>query len=1175
MGQRTVFRAVGQRRVSRLLLGVLALFAMLVAMALPASANGDFGISMVDNPSPVDRGSDITYVATIFKVSGNADHHLFPGETVTFFLPTNLTFVSVSAPSQFSCSTPAVGASGQVVCTLQTDLYLFVGPEQITLVANSTNAPDSIRSLNVILTNADDPDPGNNSFTTFTPVTDARTPTATTMFSSPQPTVFGQPVTFYANVSGASETPPTGLLVFFIDGTPGDPITLDSNGQAEFTISTLSVGNHNVCAYYLGDSQNLPSCGALDGGQEVLKGSTTTSLVSSVNPSLPGQVVTFTATVAVVAPAAGTPTGTVTFFIDGGPASGPIALAGNTASLTTNTNTFSDGNHQVTAVYSGDGSFDTSTSPPVNQFVGPAATSTALTSSANPNQAGQPVTFTATVSTPLGTPTGSVVFTLDGVDSEPVPVGAGGTAAITAADLDVGTHSVVATYSGDLAHTGSASPTLTQTVGINATTTSLVASPNPSLIGQPVTFTATVSSPGGTPTGTVTFTVDGVPAAPVALTGGAATFSTSTLGAGPHSIVATYSGDASFSTSSSPTLTQTVGQTATATALASSLNPSLSGQPVTFTATVSSTAGTPTGTVTFTVDGVAGAPVALTGGAATFSTSTLGAGAHSVVATYGGAATFAGSASSTLTQTVNLNATTTALVSSANPSQAGQAVTFTATVAAASGTPSGTVVFLDGGASLGTGTLAGGVATLQTAALATGTHSITAVYQGDPANDQSTSPALAQEVQAVAGTVILRVVSSGADGAYAFTSPAGPLNLSVVTASGAGQSAPISINAGAYAVTAADMRAGGVALIGIACSDADSIGDVATRTATINLAAGETVTCTFTSQDTLEQTTGLMSDFLATRADLIMSNQPDTDRRIDRLNGTGQDTGNPVAALAGYATALDSGAPVSVSTSLSALHRMTGTGDPSSAFDIWFKGTYASLDTDAGGGNFGLASFGADYLLNPNLLVGAIIQIDRMKLADPASRISGTGWMAGPYITARLSPNLYLDVVAAAGTSSNKISPFGTYEDDFDTTRFMAQATLKGQWKRDAWTFSPAIRFGYFNDASTAFTDSLGVVIPKVSANVGQLAFSPEISYRMETESGMVVIPRLKLEGIFDFVGGAAETGFGDVHGRVEAGVDFAMAGGARVGLAAAYDGIGSDDLTAFGGSLKLTVPLN
>ena len=181
------------------------------------------------------------------------------------------------------------------------------------------------------------------------------------------------------------------------------------------------------------------------------------------------------------------------------------------------------------------------------------------------------------------------------------------------------------------------------------TTTSVSSNVNPSTYGQPVTFTATVSPSGAT--GTATFSVDGTAVSTQTISGGAAAFSTSTLSAGTHSITATYNGDSNYNGSISAALSQTVNKAGTSTNLTSSLNPSNSGQSVAFTVTVSPSSAT--GTVTFFVDGTAASTQTINGGAAVFSTSALSAGTHSITATYNGDSNYNGSASNTVSQTVN------------------------------------------------------------------------------------------------------------------------------------------------------------------------------------------------------------------------------------------------------------------------------------------------------------------------------------------------------------------------------------------------------------------------------------------------------------------------------------------------------------------------------------------
>jgi hypothetical protein len=190
------------------------------------------------------------------------------------------------------------------------------------------------------------------------------------------------------------------------------------------------------------------------------------------------------------------------------------------------------------------------------------------------------------------------------------------------------------------------------------------------------------------------------------------------------------------------------------TTTVSAVNPSVFGQTVTFTATVTSAPPggiTPTGTVAFILDGGVVANIALdAAGRARYSTSALAVGNHTVIASFSGDPNFDHSTSAPYTQTVNKADTTTSVGSSANPSNFGQAVTFTATISASGGTPTGSVTFKDGATVLGTGTLNGvpgsDQAAITVSALVVGSHTITAVYGGNGSFTASTSGPWAQTV---------------------------------------------------------------------------------------------------------------------------------------------------------------------------------------------------------------------------------------------------------------------------------------------------------------------------------------------------------------------------------------------------------------------------------------------
>jgi len=192
----------------------------------------------------------------------------------------------------------------------------------------------------------------------------------------------------------------------------------------------------------------------------------------------------------------------------------------------------------------------------------------------------------------------------------------------------------------------------------SSTATALASSLNPSIYGQRVTFTAHVTTSGPVPpTGTVAFQSSGIwgtfTLGNAALSAsGFATLSKSNLNAGPYPLTAVYKGDASSVPSTSVVLNQTVLQAKTAATIASSMNPSAVGQAVTFTAKISSPMVLPTGPVTFTAGTTVLGTVQLSGGKATYTTSSLPAGSNAIKVTYQGNSNIARS-SAVVTQVVH------------------------------------------------------------------------------------------------------------------------------------------------------------------------------------------------------------------------------------------------------------------------------------------------------------------------------------------------------------------------------------------------------------------------------------------------------------------------------------------------------------------------------------------
>ena len=281
------------------------------------------------------------------------------------------------------------------------------------------------------------------------------------------------------------------------------------------------------------------------------------------------------------------------------------------------------------------------------------------------------------------------------------------------------------------------------------TTTSIVtASPvSPSVYTQPVTFSCTVTSSGGTPTGSINF-LDGTTVIKSAtLGGGFASATITTLGVGTHQIKAKYVGNATFATSTSASaLAFTVNKAVSAISLVTSPSTSTLTGEGTATATVTTQSPAtvnPAGSVTF-FDGATAIRTVSVSGSGTTTTASIplslllpSQSCHNLTASYSGTGTVlpAGPTNPAICQTISKGSTTVTLTPSGTFNH-GQSVLFNIAVAAvapASGTPTGQVSVvssLDGTiATLGLN--GAGLATFSTSTLSSGTHTITATYLGN------------------------------------------------------------------------------------------------------------------------------------------------------------------------------------------------------------------------------------------------------------------------------------------------------------------------------------------------------------------------------------------------------------------------------------------------------------
>jgi hypothetical protein len=590
--------------------------------------------------------------------------------------------------------------------------------------------------------------------------------TTTVLTSSSNPSTLGAPVTFTATLSGTNGGGQTlSGTVTFTDGATTfttnviNVTTSGFTGTASYTATGLVQGTNPITAVFTPSNPTLvyTSQGTLN--QDV-RDATTLTVVSTPNPSTYGTAVVFTVGIPTVGstPASGSvtlqivPVGSVTPFV-----SRSVALSGSPATGSYSISTLPVGSYNATVTYTGDTNYGSGTGTLASpQVVSQVQTTTALTATPNPGNAGNAITIRAAVTPNSGTitPTGTVTITdtLNGitVTLKNAVALSGGAYSFNTSTLAPGTHTLVATYSGDADDAGSTSATVSLVINQPATTTTLTATPSAGIEGKAVAITAKVKADAGTavPAGTVTFT-DTLNGTTVALDGGAQTlsdgsytFSTSTLAPGTHTITVNYAGDEDDAASSA-TLTLVVALGTTSTTVTAAPNPATVQSTITFSATVTGNGVTPTGTVKFLADGTIalGTGTLNASGKTQVTNATLAAGSYQITAVYGGDADNATSTSAAITEVVGVFPTTTDL-STATTTGANAQTILVSTVqnsGVVGPVPTGTVTFTNGTTKVGSAPLnANGVATL-TPNLGAGSYNIIASYPGDALHGPSQS----------------------------------------------------------------------------------------------------------------------------------------------------------------------------------------------------------------------------------------------------------------------------------------------------------------------------------------------------------------------------------------------------------------------------------------------------
>jgi hypothetical protein len=388
-------------------------------------------------------------------------------------------------------------------------------------------------------------------------------PMATTLTAAAASGVYGGTVSMSAMLAAPAGAIAGQTVSFALNGTPVGSAVTNAAGVA--TLAGVSLSGINAGTYPSGVDASFAPAGAFLGSTAVpaqltVSPATTSTLLGAVPDTVDFlQPFSLTATVAVLAPTLGPAPGAVEFR-DGATVLGTGRLNGATATLIVNG--LAPGPHAITAVYLGDGNFASSTSAPASVTVRSLAAATlTIAASSGPTAVGSAPTIAAVVfKLTGGVATGRVQFFDTGVGLLGTANLVNGVATIAPSGLAAGLHVIIARYVGN----STLSPTTSMPILLNMysgtapapTALALSPVPNPSVVGQTVTFTATVTG-AGNPTGTVYFFGDGLVLGTAAVSSGVNTvaITTSALSRGAHVVAAVFVADAGYGSSNAlPTL---------------------------------------------------------------------------------------------------------------------------------------------------------------------------------------------------------------------------------------------------------------------------------------------------------------------------------------------------------------------------------------------------------------------------------------------------------------------------------------------------------------------------------------------------------------------------------------------------------------------------------------------
>ncbi|MGJ8617961.1 MAG: hypothetical protein ACSHWS_14060 [Sulfitobacter sp.] len=314
----------------------------------------------------------------------------------------------------------------------------------------------------------------------------------------------------------------------------------------------------------------------------------------------------------------------------------------------------------------------------------------------------------------------------------------------------------------------------------------------------------------------------------------------------------------------------------------------------------------------------------------------------------------------------------------------------------------------------------------------------------------------------------------------------------------------------------------------------------------LNGATGTTVTARITPVGTVTNGGLSTAPFQEARANQLINNQPDL---IGVVNGNASNVFN-----------------IDASDGLGSFEL-----NVSSKTGFWTQARGSYAKDRFGKTHYAFGAVGAHVSLNQNVSVGGLFEFDSTSYKLGGGEMSGTGWLAGPYVVAKL-PNqpLYFEGRALFGESNNKLVPGGggVTLDGIKTKRMLLQAKVQGAYDLGAVTLKPLLDATYTTDKRKAYSHSSGLALAEESVRLGHVAIGADFEMPVNVSYGTLKI-KGGLSGIWAetnrTIASPVQSSFEGGRAKANLGFDYEFDNGGLLRADAFYDGLGASDYRSYG----------